>query len=279
MPDEYNYDIDLVETAESNETLIAKKNIRVIDCSIPTDPDLCSLWNFNHCPTDKNYFNPFELGDKVYFQQPNFATVGPPATYDVINMATGQPIVSQGTDPLVTTQQVTATDYRPYINVVVSTTQLTNVSCWYLRVGTEDNYTYSEPYKKVVCENTILLEGYYPGYDCRGHWYGSGSIYKAQIRIQGEVSPTQLDVEEDIYEHSGQRKSTTSSEVFVLMSKRVPYYVVKKIHDIFASKRVTIDGLEYQRTISLPKGLTKGMMWAINTNIIRKCPKINFNCE
>ena len=63
------YNVPLTITAESNETLIAKKVIRVIDCGTDTEnTNLCAMWNNTRCSNDSLYCNPFIKGDKIYFQ-------------------------------------------------------------------------------------------------------------------------------------------------------------------------------------------------------------------
>lgn len=126
--------------AESNETLIAKKVIRVLDCSSKLqDDELCSMWNFTRCPSDKDYCNPYIPGDILYFQQSqtipriepspgsqNFFVSYP----TVINTATGLPYdfpvtIEEGTDE--------SGNRIYYRNFIIDTSELT-LDCFYLKV-------------------------------------------------------------------------------------------------------------------------------------------------
>lgn len=280
MASVFEYEIDLVGSAESDDTLINKLNIRVIDCSVPPqDENLCNLWNYSHCPSDVAYRNPFVEGDKIYVQDVYFVGQGEPPTPELINTDNGQVITQGGTDPLITVNYVDsgAPNYTQYRNITIDTAQIpSNITCFYMRIAKGGGYIYSEPYIKVKCENTIYLKGYYPKFDCRNHYYGDPS-YKAEIRIVGEVLPSAFDIEEQVI--NKKRTSTKTQEQFILMSKRLPYYVIQKIVDIFASQIVTIDGIEYERTLSISKNLERGKMWVINTTIVKTCDEINFSCD
>lgn len=141
---------------------------------------------------------------------------------------------------------------------------------------------YSEPYCIVKCQNTILIEGEYNNYDCNGNFYGtftSGSStnsFKSQMRIVGEVAPTQFDIEEVVVNKS--RKSTKRLQSFLLRSKKLPYYMVERLANIFASKSVTIDGSVYQGTTNLSKNLEDGEMWVISTTLTQECEN-DFTCD
>ena len=63
------------------------------------------------------------------------------------------------------------------------------------------------------------------------------------------------------------------------MTKLVPEYVAKRIAVIFAAKEVFIDGIQYEKTIIVPKGTERGKMWAISATIIQNCDETDFACD
>jgi hypothetical protein len=293
-----------------------------------TNKALCSLWNFTHCPIDKDYCNPFVVGDKLYFQYKLGLSLGITTISllhpTLINIETGEEIscvdcftVEYGTDK----------NDTKYANLVIDTTNFTNIKCFYIKLDAFNcalqesefneylncvsdlieegetiqeasfacikNYCdpiifYAEPFCKEECLDTILIEGFYPNYDCAGYFYGTfqpnpfngvtpPNNHKLQIRIHGEVNPNNYDIEE--VRTSNSRKSAKMYRSYNLLSKQIPFYVADQIANIFASKYLMIDGIVYSKALSLPKGLEDGRMWAIDTTIQRECSDIDFTCE
>lgn len=310
--------------AESNETLIAKKVIRVLDCNTNIDVnELCGLWNFNKCPTDKSYCQPFNEGDIIYKQ---FFT--PPGYYfksflHIIDSATGIKIPNAGT--FTTTETGTDLKGNIYGNLIIDTSLMGSVTCFYISFTgftcqmkdpadlsdfntcvadlVSDGYStkeaqeicldnmcpdskevyYSEPYCLNKCRPSILIEGFYPGYDCNGNFYGkfaSGSLtnsYKSQFRAYGIVEPANFNIEETLV--GNKRKSTKKLTAFLLMMKPVPFYVAEQLANIFASQKVYVDSVEYLRAASIAKDNEEGSMWIIKSTLLQECNEINFTCD
>lgn len=208
----FQYTVPLVSTAETNETLIAKKVIRVLDCSVSVaESNECNLWNYAKCPGDQSYCNPFLPGDIIYSQF--HAPVGyyNNLTFEAIDTATGLVI----TPSPVTTETGKDNSNTAYINILVNTEEMTS-KCFYIRAkaykckldreekeeleicvadlmeeGKSESealdiclgnlcpdgiqYFYSEPYCNATCRQTILLEGIYPRYDCYKNLYADFS--------------------------------------------------------------------------------------------------------
>ncbi len=315
---------DMATTPESNETLIAKTVIRVLDCSNNVRAnELCNLWNFSHCPSDKDYCQPFVKGDIIYKQFFNPRNYYSHSYIHLINAATGED-VSTYVNPLSYEQGYDKND-NLFTNLMIDTTSIEDVSCFYFKIVAfkckfkepseitafndcvkdlkDLGYTtlqaqeicltdmcsesmdviYSEPYCKVTCQNTILVEGYYPNYDCNGNFYGkftSGSTtnsFKPQIRLMGSVDPNQFDIEETLTNRK--RISARKIETFQFRTKRIPYYVAEQLSNIFASKTVTVDGTEYLRAINITKNNDEGTMWIVNSTLLQECDEINFTCD
>lgn len=314
----------LDSTEESNNTIIGKNTIRVLDCSNNVNNnELCNLWNFTHCPSDTDYCQPFVKGDIIYKQFFNPRGYFSYSFIHIIDVSTGLEIVTSE-NPLTIEQGYDKNDNQ-FTNLIIDTSKLENIECLYFYIKAftckfkepteitafntcvsnlvESGKTtveaqeicltsicsesivnvYSEPYCLVKCFNTVLVEGFYPNYDCNGNFYGtftSGSTtnsFKPQIRIAGEVTPNQFDVEEVLI--NKKRKSAKLLETFLFRSKKLPYYMVQRLANIFASKTVTIDGVEYNGAVNLTKNLEDGEMWAIQTTLTQECDEINFTCD
>ena len=317
------YTYDLVGAIETNNSYIGKKVIRVLDCQNNISlNELCGLWNYNKCPNDKWYCQQFVTGDIIYKQfitPRNYFNYG---FIHLIDVATGEDIVSYASpltyefgydkndnlfsNIMIDTNLIDETKCF-YIKIVNFSCNLRGViltefnDCVSALEGegkttSEAQETcltnlcpdsmavyYSEPYCKVTCENTILVQGEYPNYDCNGNFYGtftSGSSTNSfipQVRLFGTVEPTQFDIEETLI--NNKRKSAKRMETFLFRTKRIPYYVAQQLSNIFASKTITIDGVEYLRAINITKNNDEGSMWIVNSTLVQECDEINFTCD
>lgn len=318
------YTYPLVSVEESNNSLIGKLTIRVLDCTNNVKAnELCGLWNFSHCPSDKDYCQPFVTGDIIYKQFFNPKNYYSYSFIHIIDAATGEDINTYA-NPL-SIEQGYDKNETLFSNLLIDTSLLEDIKCFYIKVvaftckfrepadlaefnacvadlvaggaTTQEareicltnlcpenmDVVYSEPYCKVTCENTILVQGYYPNYDCNGNFYGtftSGSTTNSfipQIRLYGSVEPNQYDIEETVV--NGKRKAAKKMETFLFRTKRIPYYVAQQLSNIFASKTITVDGEEYLRAINISKNNDEGRMWIVNSTLIQECDEINFTCD
>lgn len=203
------YTIPLPSVAESNETLIAKQVIRVLDCSSNIDEtNLCNQWNENRCSTDTVYCNPFLVGD-VIVQQYTYNSSKMSNVFIRVFDSDTEEMITDG----VTIETGNDIKGQSYINVVVDTTNWIGIKCFYykltafkckLRGEDLENYNacvedliiqeveeseaqqtclmancedasiihlYSQPFCNAECRKTILVEGHYPQYDCNGNYY------------------------------------------------------------------------------------------------------------
>lgn len=323
----YQYTVPLPSTAETNETLIAKKVIRVLDCSSSLDTNSsCLSWNYNHCQGDKEYCNPFILGDKIYQQ-----FFGPPDKYttiliQVFDASTHEEIVLDY--PYLTIENGLDANGIEFKNIIIDTTKFDGIDCFYTRIKgfnctfetpeeiaayeacVEDliaqgktesesidscleslcenatiDISYSDPYCKIECgQESLLIEGFYPAYDCHGNYYGEFTkdqpinSYKIQIRIMGEVSPTDNNVEVTFINNTKRKTAQNFVTHNLRGHEKVPYYVIQKIANIFASQKVYIDGIEYLNGIKISKNNEQGKMWIIDENITTTCGEVDFSC-
>jgi hypothetical protein len=325
----YTYIVSLPSVAQDNKTLIAKKVIRVLDCSsnLPIN-ESCYSWNYNHCPGDNDYCNPFIVGDKIYQQ-----FFGPQGKYTVIlvqvyNAATNEEIV--GDYPFLTIENGVDANLVGFKNIIIDTDKFDDIDCFYTRIKAyvcnslqnpvileefeacvadliasgktqtqayeicldglcEDatiDIAYSEPYCKIECEqDSILIEGYYPKYDCNGNFYGEFSStqktnsYKTQIRILGEVGPVDNNIEVTFINTTKRKTAQNFVTHNIRGHEKMPYYVIQKIANIFASQKVYVDGVEYLNGIKISKNNEQGKMWILDENITTTCGEVDFSCD
>lgn len=288
------YTVPLVSSIENNSSLTAKASIIVKDCGGFGNPDQdCEGWNFNHCPNDNSYHQPFIQGDLIYGQikyDKNKYTRG---TFSVINIETGEALPGSA---FLTEEDAIDRLNNKYYNFILNTlnSAFDNVTCFYTQLNLEgigevaDIQVFSEPYRVVRCnEKTILITGYYPsGYDCFGNYYGVlntdsesafDSIYTPSFRVYGVVEEDGFDFEETT--NNDIKIKSKQTERFLLKTQKIPYYVARQIAVCFNSKKTTIDAIEYSGTVKLNKNFEEGSMWIINENIFIKCDEINFTCD
>lgn len=142
----------------------------------------------------------------------------------------------------------------------------------------------SEPYKEVTCEKTILISGTYPGKDCNGNYYDElqvgdtteANIYKAEIRVPGEIFKEKYNFQQTIVENDKQRSKQLAG--YRLLTYKLPPYVVDKMAVCFNAEETYIDGTLCEQFSELAKNNEDGQMWIINSTFISTCDEINFVC-
>lgn len=315
----FDYIIPVTYVAENNNSYVNKSSILMKDCSgFSTLNEDCEGWNFNHCPNDDNYCQPFVKGDKIYLQ-----TLFDIKTYFHINKifvdsSTGEEFDGSGA---VTTQSGYDDNRNFWLNIVIDTAHASfaNISCWYFKLklfkcnlaqdGTylecratkigegmtaaeasdacyeelcEDfDYITTEPYCEIPCDNSVLVEGQYPDYDCNGNYYGAigqnKSIYKLAFRVRGSVESDGFDFTKTDVNFKTVKSQQT--ERFIFYTKKIPYYVVKQLAAAFNAQVLKIDSIEYKRASKLNKNFEEGRMWIVKENLYRDCSEINFTCS
>ena len=319
-----NYVYELASAPESNNTLVGKTKLRVLDCALNVqNNELCGLWNFSHCPSDKDYCQPFVKGDVIYKQFYAPRDYYYKTFVHIIDTATGLDITN-GISYYTTEAGYDINDNK-FVNLIIDTSKLETTKCFYVKVVgftcrfkepseisaynacvadlVADGYTtaeaqeicltsmcagnmdvmFSEPYCQESCVNTILIEGFYPKYDCNGNFYGtftSGSTtnsYIPKLRIYASLEPSEANIEETTVNNI--RKQTKLIKTFILMSYPLPYYAVEQLSNIFASKTIKVEGEEYLRALSLQKNNDEGTMWVIKTTLFQECTSTNFTCD
>jgi hypothetical protein len=289
------YAVPLVYQAEDNKSEITKTVVIVKSCSgFNSSQETCDGWNFNHCPNDNKYCQPFIQGDIIYNQLLFDKSKYTVSSVQYINQETGIDFYNAAS----TTIQGGGDELNNYYGNIVTNTShasFNGIKCWYVKVtfspiqGGDPIYYTSEPYCLVQCnQDTVLIQGSYPnGHDCFGGYYGlmfpaSGgagvaNIYKPSFRIPAVIEPDGFDFEKTTNNNKVIKSKQT--EGFIFATKKIPYYVAKQIAVCFNSKQCDVDEVTYSGTIKLNKNFEEGTMWIIRETIFIECDEINFTCE
>lgn len=316
----YTYLINTATGAQDNRTYANKRVYTIKPCeNTLIENNLDDLFNNNLCSQDEAYCQPFVTGDKLYLQFRNDRDESVVKIVSLIDKETGAIITSTG---MITTEDGIGPDETSYYNVIIDTTNLEQC-CFYVRITlffctvdptllancittavdggatlaqatydcmvelcNEENIEeiFTEPFCRVICEDTILIEGYYPKYDCDSNYYGlfdsdyfPTNSYKCQVRIPGELSKQSYSITETIVNE--EKQASKMNSVYKLLTPKIPPYVANQIANCFNAERLYIDGVEYKRGVVIEKNNDVGNMWIINTDVQRICDTINFLCE
>lgn len=316
----YTYTINTIGSQQDGKSYTGKRVFKIKACENSfIQNNLDELWNNNLCAQDEAYCQPWVAGDKLYFQFTNDRDESFSKIVKLINKETGAIISTPG---IITTQDGFDENGTAYYNVIVDTTNI-DICCFYLRVslffcepdpsllstcittGTDqgkslDQATYdcmvefcneenivevfSEPFCKVICEPTLLIQGTYPKYDCDSGYHGlfdddynPDNSYTLSFRIPGEINQENYQIAETIVNEDKTASKMTSS--YRLMTPKIPPYVARQIANCFNAQVLTIDGIEYKRGVAVEKNNDQGNMWIINSQLLRICDNIDFTCE
>lgn len=316
----YTYTIDTAIAVQDNHSFINKRIFKIKPCENSfIANNLDELWNNNLCGQDELYCQPFVVGDELFFQFRNDRDESFSKIIKLINKESGAIVTTPG---IIRTEDGVDEAGTAYYNVIVDTTTI-DICCFYLRVSlffcepdptllnncidaavaagaTLDQATYncmvefcneenivevfSNPFCKVDCESTILIEGTYTKYDCDSNYYGlfdsdynPVNSYKMQVRVFGEITQNNFQIAETIVNEDKTASKMTSS--YQLMTPKIPPYVARQIANCFNAQILTIDGVEYKRGVAVEKNNDQGNMWIINSQLLRICDDINFTCE
>lgn len=317
----YEFNIPISYVQQSDETFINKRNYLIKECVRFEDIDKSSLWNANKCANDDCYCNLFKRGDKLYLQFKSNELISH-SIIELLNNSDDTPVVGNGGGPIFNLENGEDIDHNSYGNVIINTANTNSKCFYVkLRIYTctpdpallqtcidlklaegktqeqaefecfeqfcsleQKKIIFSEPYCEIgPCEqDTILIEGFYPKFDCNGNYYapfigGGVNSFKPSVRIRGEVTQTDYDFEETLIN----RKRIKSRQVraYSFRTEKVPPYIVDLIAVCFNSMTLTIDGIEYQKAVKLSKNFDEGRMWILNTTLTRECDEIDFGCD
>lgn len=226
------YIVPINYVRQSDETYIQKKNFFIKDCKSQLVPEECGLWNFNHCPNDDDYCNPFIDGDKIYFQYFVEDNKYFYATPQIIDNTTGEVIPSSN----IVIESGKDKNQQEYMNFIFDTKDVLGFDCIRFRIRAykcdlnirEGNFGkcynqyrkdhpeasqaeaiahcyplfcdkyddfWSELFCRVKCnEPTLLLTGSYTKYDCDGNYYGAFTNLKPNTYIPQIRIPANIEL-------------------------------------------------------------------------------------
>ncbi len=311
------YVVPITYSPEDDETYINKKSVMSLECTPVPENDLNSLWNCTRCGNDDNYCTPVEDADIIYHQ---FMINDPEVLLYAIFVydGNGNIVESAAATNVYTVQDKENGNNYLNINVDVS---LLSTKCFYLAVYgfkcvidgaavatcTEDrmaafgesysqasftclteaceeyNTYFTDMYCKQDCQDTLLIEGEYPLYDCEGNFYGipylgnTSQQHKLKFRVPAEIEITDYSFEETIV--NNKKTKAKQIENWLFRTQKIPPYVVAQIAKAFNSRTFTIDGVAYTNANNLTKNFEEGRMWIIQETLQKECDEINFTCE
>ena len=285
----FYYLTPLTYTPEDNKTFAYKGTIMFKDCTGYPDPqsDNCDGWNFNKCPNDDTYCNPYVTGDRIFWQIPLDTTKYSSITARIMDISTNE-VAGCGVASIQTV--VDPVSLTTYYNITVNMADC-SIDCWYLELTYNTIaspptkiISNSEPFCLVKCnEKTMLITGYYTGSqkDCDGYFYQNIdkvlNVYNLSVRVRGTCDPSGYEITETV--NNLKKVKSQQGERYLLRTQKIPYYVVKQIARCFNSEYCMVDGVHFSRTIKIDKNFEEGSMWILAQNIYIECTEINFSCE
>ena len=265
-------------------------------------------YNCNKCPNDVDYFQLYEENEKLYvyfgWDDPFSPDITSP-TYGWNNAGNPNILISaevQDLDgnPLYATVDLFCSQwmnaYRAENNsnyqVLEIDTSLISETCWIIKytlnLRSSSEVFYSEPYRKVNCEETILIEGTFESEDCDGKYYGvfdsafgslTGALtYLDKYRVPADLEKDNFDID---------RVTTTDSRVistqkianYLFRTKRLPEYEADKLINSFSAKTIKLDSVEFTEIQGFSKNNESGSMWIVSVELGIKKNELKFGCN
>lgn len=312
MSNTYTYEVLVTPVQESNNTWVNKRLLVMKDCTPTTAELLANTWNYNLCPQDACYYQPYIDGDPIYRQHIITGKAYKQVFIVLYDAVTDEPFKWD-----IAAQVVTDVDFNRFLNVIFSTTGLTN-RCFYYglhffnctpdtgafntcvatKIGEGQTneqaifncYSdicpgdleslYSEPFEEVKCRDTVLVKGTYPNYDCNGNWYGQPTVgtnqFQLQFRVYGEIVQEDYGFTETLQNNN--KKSSKQIASYRFRTPKIPPYVAQMLAAAWNSKALDIDDNVYRKTTSLKRNIEDGNMWLIDEIITLECDEISFTC-
>lgn len=254
---------------------------------------------------DIPYFMKWEAGDTLMFQywfDDNYNdpadeplagwhdfVIGTFYNWDGTVIVTGSDI-----DPYVTQKMVGVIDGKSYQMIQINTQALfdAEIFCWYFSVtpyDTEGNATAdaicTQDYGYMRCKTSIIVQGVYDKYDCKGNWYGDADYvlgdtfkYDNSQRFDGYLLDSGASFEHEIT--ANKVKSTESKQIWTLYLRGlVPAYVKNLLYlQLLNAPKVFIDDEEYSKKggeVSVFEGTA---MFGIEQEMYKSCQSGTNNC-
>jgi hypothetical protein len=158
MPTTFTYPVAVSYTPQDNETRITKKVMTFKNCSGWGLNDGCSGWNFNKCPNDDDYCQPYVERDLLYMQYLIPANWAGVAAVEMVDSTTGE-IVAHGSS--MTSQIGKDADGLRYVNIKIDTGVLPEgVTCFYIKLTFWDCREFLKPTQAfIACVVAAMIGG------------------------------------------------------------------------------------------------------------------------
>jgi hypothetical protein len=163
---------------------------------------------------------------------------------------------------------------------------------------------YSEPYRFVTCEDTVMLEGVYPLFldlnnpatqgrglppclkDCFGqyyalpsNWTGTRFAFRQFYRVPGVFEPASFEIQKEFVGSFLSSTSVNLNENWVLKTGRLPYRAARLVTSIFAAQETYVDGKQWTADGEINKNNDVGNQWFIEATLKRvNCSK-SYSCN
>lgn len=151
---------------------------------------------------------------------------------------------------------------------------------------------YTEPYKFVNCENTLVIESDYPKLDCNNYWYGGVYLqvlgnkyignpffYSNKIRIPAYIERTSFEITKEFLGLKLTTKTSQMTENFQLLTERVPERIALLLANILTGEKVYIGNGEFVVSGSVSKNNEIGNQWFIESELKRINCALTFSCN
>lgn len=163
---------------------------------------------------------------------------------------------------------------------------------------------YSEPFRFVTCEDTVMLEGHYPMFmdlnnpatqgrglppclkDCFGqyyalpsNWNGDRFAFRQFYRVPGVFEPVSFEIQKEFVGSFLSSTSVNINENWILKTGRLPYRAARLVTSILAAQETFVDGKQWTGDGEINKNNDVGNQWFIEATLKRvNCSK-SYSCN
>lgn len=257
----FTYPPPITVVVNNHRTQLADFPLRIV-CANPdiisTPPD-CT-------PCDPIATLPFIDGDIFYFQ---FRSGSPLVSVIITFFKADGTIISVNVLPV--SPILTANGYIHNINIPAPLL----INLFYIKIQLGAIIHYTTLYCRVVCDDTLLLEGTYSKTDCSGYDYTSG--YRNLTRLNGILTKTAFSIEVEMSANQRRTYSQTG-QTFNLQLGLFDTHTESILERIFAAQRVLINGEDYEFSGEIQKNLDLTKLWASDIQLTKTLCKTTYNC-
>lgn len=282
-----------------------------VDCDpVPLDlliTDCESRWNCSLKQTDRAYFVPYNVGDKIHLQTLFYDDFNPDHENPITgwdNAGTGfmqaelldlnGNVISSTLSEFADRWFVAWNGERNYQIVELNTqtieTNFPALTCWNIRLTARNSLAVttqlcSQDFAKNVCHPTVLVKGEYDSNDCLEQYYGDpvasvGTSFKFDnsLRYWAHIRELPSSSQKTIYSSRTVRVELDDNFQFVPKQILPPFMtrMLTKVH--LSAKEVYLNGEEYRiDNVSAENQLTNTRMSYFTVNLYKECDT-DFRC-